>query len=285
MAVVRASFADPAVAARYLASRLTLDPRVLVVTGSGLEAVANGLEEAVQVPFGEIPGLPSTDVSGHPGYYVHGRLGGRAVLVQVGRFHRYEGHPARTVAVPIEVAATLGVRVVVLTNAAGGIRADLEPGTIVALDGHLDLQGSRAAAPDPGARGLFRGWYDQDFIALAESAAAKRGIRFSRGRYAAVLGPAYETPAEVRALRLLGADLVGMSTVPEVLAARRLGLGVLALSLVVNRAAGLAEGELSHRDVLRAGGTGARDLGRLVRAVVSALPRSAFPTDEPRRSG
>ncbi|MEX1258066.1 MAG: purine-nucleoside phosphorylase [Gemmatimonadota bacterium] len=267
---------DPAKAAELLATRLREAPELLVVLGSGLALPAAAVEDPVELPFEALPGFPPAGVMGHPGRYLAGRLEGRLVLFQRGRYHFYEGHSRAVVGAPIRVAAALGIPRVLLTNASGGIRPDLIPGSFVLVEDHIDLQG-RAPLAGPVASGEERfpdmsAPYDPQLGLLAERAAADLGIALARGTYGGVLGPNFETPAEIRMLRLLGADVVGMSTVPEAIVARALGLAVLAISVVMNPAAGLTARPLSHEEVLAVGARSAGPLFELVRRIVRGLP-------------
>jgi purine-nucleoside phosphorylase len=272
---VSPSFSVPA-AADYLRAKIGSVPTVSIVLGSGLGAIETELTGGVAVPFAEVPGYPAPGVEGHAGRYVAGRLGGVDVLLQCGRFHLYEGHPPEVVAAPVRVAAALGVRAVVFTNAAGAIRGTLEPGDLVLLEDHLNLMfGSPLSGPVRPGETRFPDMscpYDPVLRSLALDAALESGSNLQEGTYAAVLGPAYETPAEVRMLALLGADVVGMSTVPEVIVARALGIRCLAFSVVTNKAAGLGQGVLSHQEVIEGG---RRAGGRLARLLTCLLPRVA----------
>ncbi len=271
---------DPAAAARVLARALgkALDavPEVVVVLGSGLGQLADAVDDPVVVPFAQLPGFPAPTVAGHAGRYVGGRLEGRPVLIQQGRYHLYEGHTPAVVALPVRTARALGVRRVIVTNAAGGIRPDLEPGAIVLIEDHLNLQGgSPLTGPTMDGETRFPDMsraYDRGWMERAEAAAGALGVAVSRGVYAAVPGPSYETPAEIRMLERMGADLVGMSTVPEVIAARAGGLACLGVSLVTNRAARSTAAVLTHADVLEAGRAGGAVLSRLLREVLRDAP-------------
>ena len=246
-----------------------------MVLGSGLSGLAEAVEQAVVVRFRDLPGFPAPTVAGHAGSFVAGVLSGRPVLVQAGRFHLYEGHSPEIVGAPVRVGHALGIRTLVLTNAAGGIARWLEPGSIMMIDDHLAL-GAPGIAADGHAGGSgftdMTAPYDPALSALAARCALELGIPLARGVYAWVQGPSYETPAEIRALARLGADAVGMSTVPEVVAARALGMSCLAFSLVTNLAAGVAVGPLSHDDVISVGRSAGSRLGTLVRRVVRELP-------------
>jgi purine-nucleoside phosphorylase len=265
-----------AAAAAHVRSKTTLRPRIAIVLGSGHGHVVDELTDAEPIDFERIPDFPPTGVPGHAGRFVLGRLGGTEVLVQSGRYHLYEGHPPDVVAAPVRVAAELGVRTLVLTNAAGGIRETLEPGDIMLLEDHLNLM-ARSPLVGPLHEGEERfpdmsAPYDPELRLLAVEAAAEVGVALKSGVYAGVLGPSYETPAEVRMLAKLGADVVGMSTVPEVIVARARGLKCLAFTLVTNKATGLGGGTLSHAEVVAVGRTAGERLGRLLGVLVPRLP-------------
>lgn len=258
-----------------LLGRAGIRPRLHVVLGSGLGGVAACVENPVEVPFGELPGFPATSVEGHAGSFLLGRIAGVPVLVQSGRFHYYEGVGTDVVAAPVRVGRALGARTLVLTNAVGGIRRDLVPGSLMLVDDHINLM-FRAPLAGPVADGETRfpdmsRPYDPALMAAAETVALRMGIRLPRGTYGAVAGPNFETPAEVRALCAAGADAVGMSTVPEVTIARAGDQRVLAFSLVTNRAAGLGDAVVDHEGVMAyaevAGGT----LGALLESLIPAL--------------
>jgi purine-nucleoside phosphorylase len=259
-----------------LQERISAKPEVFLVLGSGLGGLAEGLADPDPVPFADVPGFPDAGVVGHAGTFLSGSLEGRRALVQSGRFHFYEGHPASLVVAPIRLAAALGARFAIITNAAGGVRPDLSPGSILLLDDHLNLQDRNplVGAVQEGEQRFpdLSAPYDPELQELALESAAHLGIPLSRGTYAALLGPSYETPAEVRYFRKCGADAVGMSTVPEVLVARALGLRVLAFSLITNLAPGLAPGVLDHQEVLEMGRLVGDRLAGLIREVVARLP-------------
>jgi purine-nucleoside phosphorylase len=247
-----------------------------VVLGSGLGGFADAVEDIVELPYGEIPGWPASTAVGHAGTLVLGRFGGVPVAVMKGRAHLYEGVPPAKVVFGVRVLGRLGIASLVLTNACGAIDTSLRPGTLVVLSDHLNLQGtSPLVGPNDESLGPrfpdMTDAYDPDYRALAHAAADRLGIRLGEGVYAAWLGPAFETPAEIRMLRSLGADLVGMSTVPEVLAARHLGIRCLALSCVTNAAAGVLPEPIDHERVLEVGARAAGDLVALMREVLPAL--------------
>lgn len=284
MVAAPAGVFDPGEIAAALASRLAEAPEVLLVLGSGLSGLSDAVEHPVAVPFADLPGFPDVGVTGHAGRWVGGRLEGRRVLVQAGRFHLYEGHPPEVVCGPVRVAHRLGVETALLTNAAGGVSPRLVPGTLMLIVDHLNLTGSdplagavrgvesRPIGSSPLSDGGFPSPYHAELGAAADAAARALGIPLARGVYAAVRGPSYETPAEVRALARFGADAVGMSTVPEVLAARALGLRCMGVSVITNRAAGLSGEPLSHDEVTAVARDAGGKLGRLLRRIIRDLP-------------
>ncbi len=248
-------------------------PEAALVLGSGLDAVADAVLDAVEIPASQVPGWPASAVAGHAGTLRFGRIADRPVLALRGRVHAYEGHAPGDIVFPIRVAATLGARTLLLTNAAGGIRDGLAAGDLLLIRDHLNLlgfsplEGENEASWGPRFPDMSAA-YDPDLAARARQEASRLGIALAEGVYAAVRGPQYETPAEIRMLRALGADAVGMSTVPEVIAARHMGLRVAAVSMIANRAAGLSAGTISHEEVLRAGERAARTLAPLLVAVL-----------------
>ena len=263
-------------AAAVLTERGGLRPRVGVVLGSGLGPFADAVEEPAEIPYADIPGWPASTAVGHAGTLVLGLFGDLPVAVMKGRAHLYEGLSPADVVFGVRVLGGLGVRSLVLTNACGAIDTSVEPGTLVAISDHLNLQGSSPlVGPNDETVGPrfpdMTDAYDSDYRAIALQAAARLGLELGEGVYAAWLGPAFETPAEIRMMRTLGADLVGMSTVPEVLAARHMGIRCLALSCVTNAAAGVRPGPIDHERVLEVGARAAGDLVVLLREVVPLL--------------
>ncbi len=244
--------------------------------GSGLGGFADAVSEPVEIPYGEIPGWPSSTAVGHAGTLVLGRFGDVHVAVMKGRAHLYEGLPPATVVFGVRVLGRLGVRSLVLTNACGAIDPSVEPGRLVAISDHLNLQGtSPLVGPNDESLGPrfpdMTDAYDPAYRTLARDAATRIGLELGEGVYAAWLGPAFETPAEIKMMRALGADLVGMSTVPEVLAARHMGIRCLALSCVTNAAAGVRPEPIDHERVLEVGAAAAGGLVALLREVVPLL--------------
>jgi len=258
-------FDQVAEAAASLKTRLgALSPRVGIVLGSGLGAVADAVNDPMVIPYGEIPHFPQSTVEGHSGRMVAGRLGGVPVVAMQGRVHFYEGYSPLQVTFPMRVLGALGVEAVILTNAAGGIAEGLHVGQLVALSDHINHMGWNPLVGPNEPRFAFRPGaglrffdmteaYSKALRAMAGEAAADEGFALHEGVYIAVSGPSFETPAEIRAFRALGATLVGMSTVPETIVARHMGLQVLGLSCVTNLAAGLGATQLSHEEVFLAG--------------------------------
>jgi purine-nucleoside phosphorylase len=257
---------------------------VAIILGSGLAAAANRLVGSSSVLYAALPGFPEPTVAGHPGRLLGGSWGDKRVLIFCGRVHTYEGYTPSEIAFPVRLAATLGVRSLVVTNVAGGVEPSYGIGEIVAVRDHINLTGaSPLVGPNDerlGPRFIdMSDAYAPELRQLAVTVAKERfGLTLREGIYAAMAGPSYETPAEVRMLRLLGADLVGMSTVHEVIAARHSGLEVLGLSLVANPAAGIQPTPLRHEDVTAAATAGATRMGELLEAVVTRLPSSASDT-------
>lgn len=249
-----------------------LKPRVAIVLGSGLGFLADEVAGAIRIPYHTIPGFPEPGVAGHKGELVAGTLEGVPVIVQAGRFHLYEGHPAAVAALPARVFAELGVRMLIVTNAAGGVRRTFPGGTLMLIVDHINLmwRNPLIGQPAPGEERfpIMHEPYDGELRALAREVAREAGIPLEEGVYAGLLGPSYETPAEVRMLERLGADAVGMSTVPEVLVARSRGIRCLGFSSITNPGAGITGEALSHQDVLVASEQIARRLSVVVKGVL-----------------
>jgi purine-nucleoside phosphorylase len=270
-------------AACFLQSKLgQLRPKVGIVLGSGLGAVAEAVAEPVTVSYGTIPHFPASTVEGHTGRIVAGLLGGVPVLVMQGRVHFYEGYTPGQVTFPLRVLGALGIPSVILTNAAGGIAEGLRVGQLVAISDHINLMGwNPLVGPNeprfnlrPGAGLRFTDMteaYSHRLRALAREAAEAEGFPLDEGVYLAVSGPSFETPAEIRAFRSMGATLVGMSTVPETIVARHMGMEVLGLSCVTNLAAGLGATTLSHEEVFRAGRMVEQQLAQLLKRLTPRI--------------
>ena len=243
-------------------------PDVAVVLGSGLGTFASRLRDAVTIPYGELPNWPASKVIGHDGRLVIGDLAGKKVAALAGRAHFYEGHDLRTVSFAARVVGRLGVKVLILTNAAGGINVALTPGTLMVMDDHINLLGSNPlVGPNEDAFGVrfpdMTEVYSKRLRALADEVAREQGVPIGHGVYAALHGPSYETPAEIRFLRAIGADAVGMSTVPEAIVARHMGVEVLGISCISNAAAGVLPQPLNHDEVM--------DVARQVQGAFAAL--------------
>jgi len=252
-----------------------LEPRVAIVLGSGLGFLADEVVNPIHIPYHTIPGFPEPGVAGHKGELVAGMLEGVPVIVQAGRFHLYEGHPAEVTALPTRVFAALGVEILIVTNAAGGVRRTFPGGTLMLIVDHINLmwRNPLIGQPQPGEQRfpIMHEPYDRELRKLARSVAREAGIRLEEGVYAGLLGPSYETPTEVRMLEKLGADAVGMSTVPEVLVARSRGMRCLGFSSITNPGAGLSAQPLSHEEVLEASKEIARGLSVVVKGVLRSL--------------
>ena len=252
------------------------EPTVAIILGSGLGGLAKAIDNAVRIRFADIPGFPEATVVGHEGAVIVGGLGGREVVALSGRFHMYEGHPAALAAFPVRVFHALGVRELFVSNAAGGISLDLAVGDLMMISDHLNLMGTNPLV-GPAQEGETRfpdmtDAYDPGLRKVLRTTAAKLGIPLREGVYAGLLGPSYETPSEVKMLRLLGADAVGMSTVPEVIMARALGISVAGISCITNAAAGVTGSALSHAEVLE---TTQRVSGAFESLVTEFVSRSA----------
>jgi purine-nucleoside phosphorylase len=262
-------------ARQSIESRTALRPTAGVVLGSGLGAFADELSERTDIPYGEIPGWPGSTAVGHAGKLVIGKLGELAVAVMAGRAHLYEGYTAAQVTFGVRVLGRLGVRSIVFTNAAGGINLTLQQGGLVLISDHINLQGvNPLTGPNDDSLGPrfpdMSEAYSRAYREAAKQVAAELCVPISEGVYAAMLGPSYETPAEIRYLRTIGADVVGMSTALEVIAANHMGIKVLGVSCVTNMAAGILPQKIHHEEVLE---TGARVRDTLVRFLKTLLPR------------
>jgi xanthosine phosphorylase len=255
-----------------------LAPRVGLILGSGLGGIAAAIDRATTIPYADLPGFPRPSIDGHAGRLLLGRLNGVDVACLEGRVHLYEGVPAAAVNVLPRTLKALGCEILVLTNAAGSLRPEIEPGAIALIDDHINLLGQN---PLVGANDAMIGprfpdmsdVYDRGLRELAQAVAARLGLPLRSGVYLATLGPSFETPAEIRAFRALGADLVGMSTVPEAISARHCGLKVVGFSIVTNLAAGLADQILSHEQTLAVAAQAADRLRQLLQGLLEELAR------------
>jgi len=261
--------------AQFILRQITLRPQIGLVLGSGLGGFADSLGGAARIPYTEIPAFPRSTAIGHAGQLVIGTAGVVPVAVMRGRVHLYEGYSAQEVAFPMRVFGRMGIRAVILTNAAGGINLNYQQGALVLIRDHINLQGANplVGANDDRFGVRFPDMthaYEKRYREQAREEAGKLGMTLHEGVYAALLGPSYETPAEIRYLRTIGADLVGMSTVFEVIGARHMGIKVLAISCVTNMAAGILDQPLSHQEVMETGERVKSSFEALLRAV---LPR------------
>ncbi|MEJ5240882.1 MAG: purine-nucleoside phosphorylase [Anaerolineales bacterium] len=266
-------------AAEFLRPRLKVQPRFSLLLGSGLNPLAEAVEDAVRIPYGQIPHWPPSTVEGHEGRLVIGTLEGQPILVMQGRIHFYEGYSMSQVTFPIRVMQRLGIEILIVTNAAGAINPDFVPGDVMLITDHINLIGMGGANPLVGpnldAFGVrfpdMSQAYDRALQAVARQVAAEEGILLREGVYVGLAGPSFETPAELRFLRLIGADAVGMSTVPEVIVARHGGTRVLGLSGISNKANLDGSTITSHVEVMEAGRVLTPKIERLVRGVLRAL--------------
>jgi purine-nucleoside phosphorylase len=262
-------------AATAIRKRIAIIPRVAVVLGSGLGSFADRVEQPVAIPYAEIPHFPRPTVEGHSGRLVIGTVAGTPVAVMQGRVHAYEGYSPEEVTFPTRVLGRLGIDTLVVTNAAGGVRLDLQQGQLVLISDHINLTGRNPLVGLNDERLGQRFFdmteaYSKRLRLLAQTAAARHGIALPEGVYLSLSGPSFETPAEIRAFRSWGADLVGMSTVQEVIVARHMGIAVLGISCVTNMAAGILDQPINHLEVME---TGARAQARLTTLLAELLPR------------
>lgn len=267
---------DVSAAATLVREQLgTCRPRLAIILGSGLGQLAEGIERAINIPYADIPGFPRSTVVGHAGRLVAGTVDGCDVVALSGRFHLYEGHSAAVAGLPVRVAHALGARTLFVSNAAGGIRATLRPGDLMLIADHINLMWRNPLIgpvvdgdqrfPDMSAP------YDPELLSMLRETALASGIPVQEGVYAAVLGPSYETPAEVRMLRWMGADAVGMSTIPEVLTARAMGMRVAGVSCITNHAAGMTNHPLSHEEVVEVAARVQDSFEQLVRGLTARI--------------
>jgi purine-nucleoside phosphorylase len=265
-------------ATRYIEGHITTRPTIGVVLGSGLGAFADELSDRIEIPYHDIPGWPRSTAVGHAGKLVIGKIGSADVAVMSGRAHLYEGHSMQAATFGVRVLGSLGVRGMVFTNAAGGIHLELERGGLVLISDHINLQGSNPlVGPNDDSLGPrfpdMSDAYSRAWRECAKRVAGELRVPVKEGVYAAMLGPSYETPAEIRFLRIIGADVVGMSTAPEVIVANHMGMKCLGISCVTNMAAGvIPDKKINHEEVLE---TGAMVRDTLVRLLAALVPRLA----------
>jgi len=263
-------------AANYIRDKISVPPEVGIVLGSGWGAFADHISNPVRIHYSEVPGFPVSGVKGHAGEWVCGSLSGKQALVMSGRFHSYEGYDLKTVTLPIRVMKALGVKTVILTNAAGGVNASYEVGDLMLIADHINMTGrSPLTGPNLDALGErfpdMSAAYDRQLRSLAHAVATRIGFALREGVYAQMSGPSFETPAEIRMLRTMGADAVGMSTVPEAIVARHGGMRVMGISCITNMAAGVLDQPLSHMEVIEAGRAAAGRISQFLEAFVNDL--------------
>lgn len=263
-------------AAALLKAKNPFDVKTFVILGSGLGAFAESLQDAVSIPYSEIPHLPQSTVVGHAGRLVVGLCQGTPVSVMAGRFHFYEGYAMEEVTFPIRIAGLAGIKNIIITNAAGGLNSNFQPGDFMILEDHINLLGNsplrgrndeRFGPRFPDMTDAYYG----PFKDLAEREGKDMGVRIHRGVYTAIPGPSYETPAEIRMLRTLGTDAVGMSTVPETIAARHMGMKVLGISCISNLAAGMTSAKLDHQEVLDTSAHVGKQFAELLQRIVPKM--------------
>lgn len=264
-------------AAQFILAKTALRPQVAIVLGSGLGAFADELTDAVKIPFGDIPNFPKSTAEGHAGKLVIGKVDGIPLAAMQGRVHFYEGYNMDAVVFPLRVLGRMGIKAAILTNAGGGISSKLEQGCLVVLNDHINMMGTNPLiGPNDPRYGLrffdMTYAYDREYRQWTLAEGRRLKVNIHEGVYLAVTGPSYETPAEIRAFRTMGADVVGMSTVPEVIAARHMNIKILAISCVTNLAAGTTDQILDHKEVLE---VGERIRGHFVALLKSVIPKLA----------
>ena len=265
-------------ATRIIRARTTVEPRIAVVLGSGLGGFADDFEEPVAIPYDEIPGFMRSTAQGHAGRLVIGKIDGTPVLAMQGRLHYYEGYSLEEVTFPVRTFGLLGIKTLVLTNASGGINVQLSEGALMVISDHLNLMGvNPLRGPNDERFGPrfpdMSAVYSPELQELVVEEAKAIGIEVRRGIYGALSGPSYETPSEIHLLRNLGADAVGMSTVPEAIVARHMGLEVLGISCITNMAAGISDEPINHEDVMATGDRVRETFTELLRRVIGAINR------------
>lgn len=270
----------------FLEPLIPVRPEIAIILGSGLGAFADHIEGTVSIPYSDIPHFQNPAVDGHSGRIVFGKIGGVAVAALQGRWHFYEGHTMNSIVIPTRALAALGAHTMLLTNAAGGVNLGFSSGDLMIIDDHLNLMGDN---PLTGKESVLFGPrfpdmsepYSRECVVALESAAKRIGIEVKRGVYVGLRGPTYETPAEVRMLRILGGDAVGMSTVPEAIAARHLGMRVAGISCITNMAAGIERKTLDHAEVQQAA---AKMMVQLAQLIIEALPELGRNSSLPKAS-
>lgn len=262
----------------YINSKIAVldeKPGIGLILGSGLGEIADEIK-GISIPYSEIPGFKSSSVHGHEGKLVIGKLGSKQVVAMQGRLHYYEGNTIEEVVYPVKVMKLLGIEKLIITNAAGAVNKNFKPGNLMIIEDHLNLLGNNPLIgknnDELGPRFLDMSYaYDKSFINLTEKIASELNIKIQKGVYAAMTGPTYETPAEIRMLRILGADAVGMSTVPEVISANHMGVKILGISCITNMAAGILDRPLNHQEVIETANKVKTDFKSLVKAIIKRM--------------
>lgn len=263
-------------AADFIKEKINAIPEIALILGSGLGVLADEVENRVEIDYSDIPNFPISTVKGHEGRFVYGDLGGKKVIMMQGRFHFYEGYDLKTVVLPVRVLKTLGVDKLIVTNASGGVNQSFTPGELMIITDHINMCGENPLRgknldemgtrfPDMSSP------YNRDFIDIAKKAAMECKIDIKSGVYMMMSGPCYETPAEIRMARILGADAIGMSTVPEVIAANHCGIRVLGISCITNMAAGILNQPLSHQEVIETSNRVKEGFKSLIRGIVKSM--------------
>ncbi|MBW7649666.1 purine-nucleoside phosphorylase [Anoxybacillus sp. ST4] len=266
-------------AAQFLKEKFPNPPQIGLILGSGLGVLADEIEQAIKIPYSDIPNFPVSTVEGHAGQLVYGQLEGATVVVMQGRFHYYEGYSFDKVTFPVRVMKALGVEQLVVTNAAGGVNESFEPGDLMIISDHINnMGGNPLIGPNDSSLGVrfpdMTEAYSKRLRQLAKDVANEIGLRVREGVYVANTGPAYETPAEIRMIRMMGGDAVGMSTVPEVIVARHAGVEVLGISCISNMAAGILDQPLTHDEVIETTEKVKADFLRFVKAIVRRMAKN-----------
>lgn len=260
----------------YIKGKIKNQPEIGIVLGSGLGDFADAIEDKIEITYTEIPGFPVSTVKGHDGKLIFGKINSKEVCVMKGRIHYYEGYDIKEVVYPIEVLAGLGIKTLILTNAAGGVNTDFEPADLMIINDHINIMGKNPLIgpndEDLGPRFPdMTDLYNKDLIEVAEKSAKKLGIDIKEGVYMYFTGPSYETAAEVRMARILGADAVGMSTVPEAIIARHRGLKILGISTITNMSTGILDTPLDHTEVVEVGQEVAGKFKELLKEIIEEI--------------
>lgn len=261
---------------KYIYQQYSQPIDIAIILGSGLGPLANEIENPVIIDYKDIPFFPQSTIPGHEGKLYIGKIAGKTVCAMKGRFHYYEGHDMDVVTLPVRVFAKLGIKYLFVTNACGGIREDLNPGQITLISDHIGfmapsaLRGPNLDEFGPRFKDMTE-VYSKDLQTIAKKAAEKTNVNIKEGVYCFFKGPMFETPAEIRALNVIGADMVGMSTVPEAIVARHSGMTTLGISLVTNKAAGLGNNELDHKEVMEAADNAEENLVKLVKQIIQDM--------------